>query len=79
MWRLWHFRPRPLWQPWKWSGGYYAWRLETYTGIPAHEVTWRTFVAFFCRPQQRRSGATASRDAPHIHCHAMLPIVAVMR
>ena len=55
MWRLWRFRPRPLWQPWKWSRGYYAWRLETYTGIPAHEVTWRTFVAFFCRPQQRRA------------------------
>jgi hypothetical protein len=55
MWRLWRFRPRPLWQPWKWSGGYYAWRLETYTGIPAHEVTWRTFVAFLCRPQQRRA------------------------
>jgi hypothetical protein len=29
--------------------------LETYTGLPAHEVTWRTFVAFFCRPQQRRA------------------------
>jgi hypothetical protein len=55
MWRLWHFRPRPLWQPWKWSWRYYAWRLETYTGIPAHEVTWRNVVSFFLQAEQRRA------------------------
>jgi hypothetical protein len=55
MWRLWRFRPRPFWQPWKWSWRYYAWRLETYTGIPAQEVTWRTFLSFLGQPAHRRA------------------------
>jgi hypothetical protein len=55
MWRLWRFRPRPFWQPWHWSGRYYAWRLETYSGVPAHEVTWRTFFSFFWRQEHRRA------------------------
>jgi hypothetical protein len=55
MWRLWRFRPRPFWQPWKWSWRYYAWRLETYTGMPAQEVTWRTFVSFFVQSKHRRA------------------------
>ena len=33
--------------PWRWPWRYYAWRLETYTGIPASEVTWHTFLTFF--------------------------------
>src|SRR5687768_8685231 len=32
----------------------------------------------FCRAQQRRSGAAASRDPSHIHRHAMLTSVVVM-
>ena len=52
---LWQFRPRPLWAPWKWPWRYYAWRLETYTGIPAADVTWRTFVSFLRQPQHRHA------------------------
>lgn len=55
MWSLWRFRPRPLCRPWRWSWGYYAWRLETYTGIPAAEVTWRTLLTFARQPQHRRA------------------------
>jgi hypothetical protein len=44
-----------LWQPWKWSWRYYAWRLETYAGIPAPEVTWRTFLSLFSQPAYRRA------------------------
>ncbi|ETW98614.1 MAG: hypothetical protein ETSY2_42550 [Candidatus Entotheonella gemina] len=52
---LWRFRPRPFWQPWRWSSRYYAWRLETYAGIPMHEVTWRTVMTLFRDPAHRRS------------------------
>ena len=55
MWHLWRLRPRPLWPPWRWPWRYYAWRLETYTGIPASEVTWHTFLTFFRQPQHRRA------------------------
>jgi hypothetical protein len=55
MWRLWRLRPRPLWPPWRWPWRYYAWRLETYTGIPASEVTWHTFLTFVRQPQHRRA------------------------
>ncbi len=55
MWHLWRFRPRPFWKPWHWPWRYYAWRLETYAGIPMHEVTWRTVVAFFRQRAQRRA------------------------
>ena len=55
MWQLWRFRPRPFLQPWKWSGQYYAWRLETYSGISMHEVTWRTLVDYFRQPQHRQA------------------------
>lgn len=55
MWHLWRLRPRPLWAPWRWSWRYYAWRLETYTGLPASEVTWQTFLTFFRQPQHRRA------------------------
>ena len=52
---LWRFRPRPLCQPWKWPWRYYAWRLETYTGVPASDVTWRTLWTFFRQQQHRRA------------------------
>jgi len=55
MWHLWRFRPRPLCRPWQWPWRYYAWRLETYTGIPASEVRWRTLLTFFRQPQHRRA------------------------
>ena len=55
MWHLWRLRPRPLWPPWRWPWRYYAWRLETYTGIPASEVTWHTFLTFFRQPPHRRA------------------------
>lgn len=55
MWCLWRFRPRPLWPPNRWPWRYYAWRLETYTGIPAAEVTWRTLWHFIRQPQHRRA------------------------
>jgi len=29
--------------------------METYSGIPMYEVTWRTFIAFLRQPQQRRA------------------------
>jgi hypothetical protein len=29
--------------------------METYAGIPMHEVTWRTFIAFLRQPEQRRA------------------------
>ena len=54
---LWRFRPRPFWRPWRWSPRYYAWRLETYDGIPMREVTWRTLLTFFRDPAHRRSFA----------------------
>lgn len=49
------FRPRPLGQPWKWPWHYYAWRMETYSGVPMHDVTWRTFVSFFSQSEHRRA------------------------
>src|SRR3954451_13565054 len=55
MWHLWRLRPRPLWPPWRWPWRYYAWRLETYTGIPASEVTWQTFLTFFRQSQYRHA------------------------
>jgi hypothetical protein len=55
MWHLWRLRPQPLWPPWRWPWRYYAWRLETYTGIPAAEVTWHTFRTFFRQPEHRRA------------------------
>ena len=66
MWGLWRFRPRPLWQPGKWPWRYYAWRLETYTGIPMHTVTWRTFVAFLRQPQHRRALRRYARWLGHM-------------
>lgn len=44
MWHLWRFRPRPLCRPWQWPWDYYAWHLETFIGIPASEVRWRTVL-----------------------------------
>ena len=35
--RLLKLRPRPFYAPWK-SLPYYRWRVETYSGIPSHEV-----------------------------------------
>lgn len=30
---------------------YYRWRLETYTGMPADDITWHTVMRFIqCRP-----------------------------
>jgi hypothetical protein len=29
--------------------------METYSGIPMHEVTWRTFIVFLRQPKQRRA------------------------
>ena len=55
MWHLWRLRPRPLWPPWRWPWHYYAWRLETYTGIAASEVTWHTLLTFFRQPHHRRA------------------------
>jgi hypothetical protein len=55
MWYLWRFRPRPWWSPRRWPWAYYAWRLETYTGIPASEVTWRTVLACWRQPHQRQA------------------------
>lgn len=53
MWQLWRFRPRPLCRPWRWSWQYYAWRLETYAGIPASEVGWWAVVMCFRQPRYR--------------------------
>jgi hypothetical protein len=55
MWQLWRFRPRPLLRPAQWPWRYYAWRLETYTGIPAAEVNWRVLRTFFRHPHYRRA------------------------
>ncbi len=55
LWHLWHFRPRPLLRPWRWPWHYYAWRLETYSGISAADVTWRELLAFFRQRQHRRA------------------------
>lgn len=55
MWHLWRFRPRPFLQPWRWPWHYYAWRLETYAGIPATAVTWRVMLAFFRQRHYRRA------------------------
>jgi hypothetical protein len=67
MWHLWRFCPRPLLQPWKWSWRYYAWRMETYSGIPMHEVTWRTFIAFLRQPKQRRAVRRYARWVGRMH------------
>ena len=53
MWHLWRFRPRPFLKPWKWRRAYYAWRVETYTGIPAAEVSWRVVWDLLRQPQYR--------------------------
>lgn len=66
MWCLWRFRPRPFWQPAKWPWQYYAWRLETYAGIPMHDVTWRTFIAFFRQPEHRRALRRYARWVGHM-------------
>jgi hypothetical protein len=55
MWRLWRFRPRPLLQPWKWRWHYYAWRFETYTGKPADDITYRSFLDFLQDAQLRHA------------------------
>ena len=57
MWQFWRFRPRPLLAPWQWARcwGYYAWRLETYTGIPASEITWQTIWALWRQPHHRQA------------------------
>lgn len=52
---FWALRPRPWWRPDQWPWRYYAWRLETYTGIPASEVTPRTLFHFLCQPESRRA------------------------
>ena len=44
-----------MWPPRQWPWHYYAWRLETYAGIPMHKVTWRTLVAFLRDPVHRRA------------------------
>ncbi|MGE3537082.1 MAG: hypothetical protein AB7N91_06535 [Candidatus Tectimicrobiota bacterium] len=55
LWYLWRFRPRPLWPPSRWPWQYYAWRLETYTGIPAAQTTWRTWWTLARQPHYRRA------------------------
>ena len=55
MWHLWRFRPRPLLKPWKWRRAYYAWRVETYTGIPAARVSWGVVWDLLRQPQHRRA------------------------
>ena len=52
---LWRLRPRPFLRPWKWRRGYYAWRVETYTGIPADKVSWREVRDLLRQPQYRRA------------------------
>ena len=52
---LWRFRPRPFLKPWKWRGAYYAWRVETYAGIPSAEVSWRIVLDLLRQPQHRRA------------------------
>lgn len=53
MWQLLRFRPRPFLKPWKWRRAYYAWRVETYTGIPAEEVSWRAVLDLLRQPEHR--------------------------
>ena len=53
--KLWRFRPRPFLKPWKWRRAYYAWRVETYTGIPAGEVSFRAVLDLLCQPEYRRA------------------------
>lgn len=55
MWQLWRFRPRPLLHPSRWPWQYYAWRLETYTGVPAASVDWRLMLRFFRHPAYRQA------------------------
>ena len=55
MWHLWRFRPRPFLKPWNWCWAYYAWRVETYAGIPAAEVSWRTALDLLRQPRHRRA------------------------
>ena len=52
---LWRLRPRPFLKPWKWRRAYYAWRVETYTGIAAEEVSWRVVVGLLRGPENRRA------------------------
>ena len=53
--QLWCFRPRPFLKPWKWRRTYYAWRVETYTGIPAEQVSWRDVLGLLRHPPYRRA------------------------
>lgn len=55
MWHLWRFRPRPFLKPWKWRGAYYTWRVETYAGIPAAEVSRHVVLDLLRHPQHRRA------------------------
>ena len=52
---LWLLRPRPFLKPWKWRRAYYAWRVETYTGIAAEDVSWRVVLDLLRQPQYRRA------------------------
>lgn len=53
--QLWRLRPRPFLRPWKWRRGFYAWRVETYTGVRADEVSWRVVLDLLRQPQYRRA------------------------
>ena len=53
--QLWRFRPRPFLKPWKWRRAYYAWRVETYTGIPAEQVSLRAVLDLLYQPEYRRA------------------------
>ena len=52
---LWRFRPRPFLKPWRWRWAYYAWRVETYAGIPAAGVSWRLVRDLLRQPRHRRA------------------------
>jgi len=53
--QLWRFRPRPFLKPWKWRWAYYAWRVETYAGVPAAAVSWRLVWDLLLQPRHRRA------------------------
>ena len=47
---LWRFRPRRPYYLW-WR--YVRWRVETYTAIPSHDVTWRVMLQLLRQKKMR--------------------------
>ena len=69
---FWRLRPRPWYAPWR-ALPYYRWRIETFTGIAAQDVTWKVCLDLVSQHEHRKalrryivwcSDCTKRRDRP---------------